>query len=61
MRLNFDLETNGLLDLEDLRVHCMSVIDVDTGVEWNFVNHQESAASSPDGRGMCCGWCWWPW
>lgn len=48
MRLNFDLETNGLLDLEDLRVHCMSVIDVDTGVERSFVNHQYRAPS--DGR-----------
>lgn len=38
-RLNYDLETNGLLSRgKDLKVHVAAVIDVDTGTELAFVN-----------------------
>ena len=43
MRLNWDLETNGLMDQKDLRVHCMGVIDVDSGREFTFVNRDYRA------------------
>ena len=35
MRYLFDLETNGLLD-EVNRIHCVGIIDLDTGHEWGF-------------------------
>lgn len=38
MRLNFDIETNGFLSREDLIVHCVSVIDLDSCREWTFAN-----------------------
>jgi hypothetical protein len=31
MRLVFDIETNGLLDKEDLKVHCIGIHDLDNG------------------------------
>lgn len=37
MKLVFDIETNGLLDTLD-RVHCIAVIDADSGEEKLFVN-----------------------
>lgn len=42
-RLNWDLETNGLLTQKGLKVHCMGVIDVDTGEEFTFVNREYRA------------------
>lgn len=44
MRLTYDLETNGLMDLGDkLMVHCMAVKDVDSEQEWSFVNRRYRA------------------
>ena len=31
MRLVFDIETNGLLDKEDLKIHCIGIHDLDNG------------------------------
>jgi len=31
MRLIFDIETNGLLDKEDLKIHCIGIHDLDNG------------------------------
>jgi DNA polymerase I-like protein with 3'-5' exonuclease and polymerase domains len=44
-RLAFDLETDGLLPTLT-KVHCMSVVDVDTGKEWTFTHPDYEVESS---------------
>lgn len=40
MNLVFDLETNGLLDRRDLKIHCIGAQDVDTGRVYSFRPHE---------------------
>jgi len=38
MRLVFDIETNGLLDKEDLKIHCIGLHDLDSGLSKVYDN-----------------------
>ncbi|MHC4698991.1 MAG: DNA polymerase [Planctomycetota bacterium] len=38
MQLVFDIETNGLMDREDLKVHCLVAQDVETEKVWRFAD-----------------------
>lgn len=39
MRLAFDIETNGLLPAVNI-IHCINVIDIETGAEYRFNDHE---------------------
>ena len=50
MQLVFDIETNGLLDREDLKIHCVVARDVETDGEYVFRPHQIDQALELLGR-----------
>ena len=58
MRLVFDIETNGLLDKEDLKVHCIGIHDLDNGwtkVYDNRTNLLDTAISMLNRADMIVG------
>lgn len=53
MRLVFDIETNGFLDVLD-KIHCIAAKDIDTGEEYNWTDHdyQNKTGGLKEGLGF---------